>query len=515
MLFFIDAVFCGCLETDCKLNSELFEGCETYNLIESGRKPCPEGIIYTCCENSSSSDTVQKTLNEIGGSSESHYASDTVPYVCWDTGCQSDLWAVKGCAQYGMTETGQKSCTGGKIYSCCGRYLKSMLHSNLNLTMNSTSITCWDTGCQLNSWAIRGCAQYGMTEIGQKACSDGIIYTCCDNELKTTLNSTPNPVLDSTTVTCWDTGCQLKSWAVKGCTQYGRFETNQKSCPGGLIYTCCSNFSNSEPNSVYETCWDTGCQLNKWAIRGCTQYGMVETGQKPCADGIIYTCCGNSSKPTLVSSSNDSSSSTNNTCWKTGCQLNTWAVRGCAQYGMNEIGQKPCPGGTIYSCCGNTSVSNSVSSSCWDTGCQLNSWMVKGCSQYNLVETSRKQCPNGVIYTCCPSSFNSTSISVSTLSSESIQDGYLNYYKFEFTACGRVYTDDDLVAAVASSYFTSNIPQEDSLCGRQVKITDPSSGNNVIAMIVDRCKTCKENDIYVSFAVFKQLGRIPVSWSLI
>nr|ATU82667.1 venom peptide Pp19a [Pristhesancus plagipennis] len=39
---------------------------------------------------------------------------------------------------------------------------------------------CWDTGCQLNAWAVRGCAQYGMRDVNMKSCSGGIIYTCCD-----------------------------------------------------------------------------------------------------------------------------------------------------------------------------------------------------------------------------------------------------------------------------------------------------------------------------------------------
>jgi predicted chitinase len=38
---------------------------------------------------------------------------------CWDTGCQADNWAVKGCGQYSMTEKANKWCQGGKIYTCC------------------------------------------------------------------------------------------------------------------------------------------------------------------------------------------------------------------------------------------------------------------------------------------------------------------------------------------------------------------------------------------------------------
>lgn len=38
-------------------------------------------------------------------------------------------------------------------------------------------------------------------------------------------------------------------------------------------------------------------------------------------------------------------------CWWTGCQLSTWAVVGCAHYGMSEIDRAPCDGGTLYYCC--------------------------------------------------------------------------------------------------------------------------------------------------------------------
>nr|ATU82733.1 secreted peptide [Pristhesancus plagipennis] len=39
---------------------------------------------------------------------------------------------------------------------------------------------CWETGCQLNSWAVRGCGQYGMRDMVSRSCSGGTIYTCCD-----------------------------------------------------------------------------------------------------------------------------------------------------------------------------------------------------------------------------------------------------------------------------------------------------------------------------------------------
>jgi len=38
---------------------------------------------------------------------------------CWWTGCQSDSWAVKGCDQYGRVEGQRRQCSGGNEYYCC------------------------------------------------------------------------------------------------------------------------------------------------------------------------------------------------------------------------------------------------------------------------------------------------------------------------------------------------------------------------------------------------------------
>uniref|UniRef100_A0A8D8ZIB9 Uncharacterized protein n=1 Tax=Cacopsylla melanoneura TaxID=428564 RepID=A0A8D8ZIB9_9HEMI len=38
---------------------------------------------------------------------------------CWWTGCQKNDWKVKGCGQYGRKTSGQKNCSGGKMYNCC------------------------------------------------------------------------------------------------------------------------------------------------------------------------------------------------------------------------------------------------------------------------------------------------------------------------------------------------------------------------------------------------------------
>jgi len=47
-------------------------------------------------------------------------------------------------------------------------------------------------------------------------------------------------------------------------------------------------------SSVVGDCWWTGCQPNSWAVVGCAQYGRQEKDRKPCSGGNIYYCCANS-----------------------------------------------------------------------------------------------------------------------------------------------------------------------------------------------------------------------------
>ncbi|CAL8128786.1 unnamed protein product [Orchesella dallaii] len=47
-----------------------------------------------------------------------------------------------------------------------------------------------------------------------------------------------------------------------------------------------------------DDCWWTGCQLRSWAVRGCDQYKRFQNGTQPCrspspqrAQGDMYNCC--------------------------------------------------------------------------------------------------------------------------------------------------------------------------------------------------------------------------------
>lgn len=99
---------------------------------------------------------------------------------------------------------------------------------------------------------------------------------------------------------CWDTGCQLNSWAVKGCEQYGRYSKKQRPCPGGIIYTCCKRGSEVE---VEETTvlglpkcnGELKCLAKiSFPVKGCkalSKKAVKKLKEKPCIKGWVYSCC--------------------------------------------------------------------------------------------------------------------------------------------------------------------------------------------------------------------------------
>lgn len=166
---------------------------------------------------------------------------------------------------------------------------------------------------------------------------------------------------------------------------------------------------------------------------------------------------------------------------------------------------------TIYSL---TSELYLVHGECWKTGCQPDSWLVKGCEQYNMNEVGRSPCSKGYVYSCCK---NTNAISDKT---QLKKKGDLTYYNLGLTACGQVYTNSDMVAAIAFSYFTSPNPNIDPMCGKQVKIIDPTTLKSIKVTIRDKCEGCKVNDIDVSPSAFEKLkpknvGRFQVVWDFI
>ncbi|XP_026819937.1 uncharacterized protein LOC113558644 [Rhopalosiphum maidis] len=162
---------------------------------------------------------------------------------------------------------------------------------------------------------------------------------------------------------------------------------------------------------------------------------------------------------------------------------------------------------------------HSTGAECWDTGCQLNSWLIKGCEYYGMTETKRKSCEDnraGYVYSCCHQSNSIDSSDVQQLN----KFGDLTYYNLGLTACGQVYTDEEMVAAIAFGHFTTPNPNLDPMCGKQVKVMDPTTLKSIVVTVRDKCEACKMNDIDVSPSAFEKLkpktvGRFKVVWDFI
>lgn len=212
-------------------------------------------------------------------------------------------------------------------------------------------------------------------------------------------------------------------------------------------------------------------------------------------------------------------------CWDTGCQPDTWLIKGCEQYDdMTELKREPCGGGKtaaghVYSCCYQRNSVDPASSRplCRATDCLSDNSMAVGCSRYDggdAIEVGRSPCVRGgYSYFCCD---NPNPAHEQRLN----RTGDLTYYSLGLTACGRVYADSDMVAAVAFDHFTTSNPNFDPMCGRRVKIVDPTTLKHVVVTVKDKCEGCKTNDIDVSPAAFEKLkpkivGRIKVVWDFI
>ncbi|XP_037026666.1 uncharacterized protein LOC119067666 isoform X2 [Bradysia coprophila] len=122
-------------------------------------------------------------------------------------------------------------------------------------------------------------------------------------------------------------------------------------------------------------------------------------------------------------------------CWWTGCQPNTWEIRGCNP-GTEQQGIEDCEGGNKYKCCPNTDSSQTTTEStlphtpgCWWTGCQPDDWAVRGCNSEGMEERMTMDCENGNRYQCCPITKKTTSSSISDIDPDTGLS-YLNLAKY-------------------------------------------------------------------------------------
>lgn len=102
-------------------------------------------------------------------------------------------------------------------------------------------------------------------------CTDGSAYYCCQIVV---VDKKP-PGAD-----CWWTGCQPNSWAVKGCDNYNRTETDRMECEDGFMYKCCTD--NSEKEIIPDSCTE------------CRSISIDDLSAKNCGKRIVgyYTSWG-------------------------------------------------------------------------------------------------------------------------------------------------------------------------------------------------------------------------------
>ncbi|KAG6851022.1 hypothetical protein H0H93_004509 [Arthromyces matolae] len=138
---------------------------------------------------------------------------------------------------------------------------------------------------------------------------------------------------------------------------------------------------------------------------------------------------------------------------------------------------------------------------------------VKATTTATPVKTSTKTSSTAKAQTTAAS--NAVSASVYT-------DGFATFFYQNGVAgaCGTVHKDTDFIAAIDADRY-GNTSVKSSLCGKQVKITNPSNNKSVTVTIADACPTCENKDsIDLSEAAFKQIatldeGMVKIAWSFV
>lgn len=94
------------------------------------------------------------------------------------------------------------------------------------------------------------------------------------------------------------------------------------------------------------------------------------------------------------------------------------------------------------------------------------------------------------------------------------------YQKGNAGACGKVHSDDDLIAAMDERRY-GNSGGASPLCGKKVEITNTDNGKTVVVIVADDCPTCtNSNSIDLSTGAFKQIasfdqGLVPIKWRFV
>ncbi|CAH7679492.1 RlpA-like double-psi beta-barrel-protein domain-containing protein-containing protein [Phakopsora pachyrhizi] len=87
---------------------------------------------------------------------------------------------------------------------------------------------------------------------------------------------------------------------------------------------------------------------------------------------------------------------------------------------------------------------------------------------------------------------------------------YFSVYGAGLGACGKISSDDSMIAAASHILFdsfpgaTTDDPNHNPICGRKVKATYKDT--TVEVEIVDKCEACDYNDLDFSTAAFQKFG---------
>ncbi|TDL14677.1 hypothetical protein BD410DRAFT_693725, partial [Rickenella mellea] len=69
------------------------------------------------------------------------------------------------------------------------------------------------------------------------------------------------------------------------------------------------------------------------------------------------------------------------------------------------------------------------------------------------------------------------------------------------TACGQTFSDDDLIAGIANSRFTTTV------CGKRLVVTNTNTGQQVTVSIEDDCPACENAEsLVLSDEAFFHIG---------
>jgi len=144
---------------------------------------------------------------------------------------------------------------------------------------------------------VVGCSQYNRTQQNIKNCDGGSEYYCCTTGQEN-LNVNVNENVTQPADDCWWTGCQPNSWEVRGCDSYNRTERERTACElGGFKYECCARreIDNIDVRGAFfeENCLWSRCQPKEMSGRGCPP-NTVQIGLHPCPNGDLFHCCSES-----------------------------------------------------------------------------------------------------------------------------------------------------------------------------------------------------------------------------